>query len=190
MDEPDQPADEPDRSSSAAPARPAIALDLLDPKRLLEAHELRWLREHAELALREVARRSGRSGELRVRVVDDAEMAAAHERYSGVPGTTDVLTFDLAQDQDQDQGRALDADALVCADAAARQARARAHPRERELLLYVLHGALHAIGHDDTDDAGYARMHALEDEILESIGVGATFNVSPAGGSDSNGGPR
>jgi len=42
-------------------------------------------------------------------------------------------------------------------------------------LLYVVHGVLHCLGHDDHDEAGYASMHALEDRVLYAIGVGATF---------------
>jgi probable rRNA maturation factor len=114
------------------------------------------------------------TGEVRVRIIDDAEMSAAHLKYSNIPGTTDVLTFDLTDGASAD-GEPLDVDILVCIDEASRQAGARHHTVERELLLYILHGVLHCLGHDDHDDTAYARMHALEDEILEAIGVGRTF---------------
>lgn len=134
----------------------------------------RWVAERAGLALRPL----GCSGEVRVRVVADAEMAEAHERWSGVPGTTDVLTFDL-----REGGKGpLDVDLLVCADEAARQARARGIPAERELLLYVIHGVLHCLGYDDHDEPGAARMHAQEDRLLEAAGIGATYAVAPSHG--------
>ncbi len=113
-------------------------------------------------------------GELRVRVVGDAEMARAHEKHLGDPGTTDVMTFDLA-DGSAARGAPVDADLLVCVDEATRQANELGYPVERELLLYIVHGLLHCLGHDDHDEAAYRRMHDLEDEILEAIGVGATF---------------
>src|SRR6185369_8183115 len=97
-----------------------------------------------------------------VRVVGDEEMAAAHQRFSGVAGTTDVLTFDLTE-----AGGALDVDLLVCFDEASRQAASRGHGVERELLLYVVHGVLHCLGHDDHEEAAAARMHAEEDRVLE-----------------------
>jgi len=106
-------------------------------------------------------------------VVGDEEMAAAHARHSGVPGTTDVLTFDLREDPDGP----LDADVMVCADEAERQAAARGHAVEREVLLYAVHAVLHCLGEDDRDEASAARMHAREDEVLRAIGVGATFSV-------------
>lgn len=132
-----------------------------------------WLRRAAS----DAAAVLGVTGEIRVRVLDDQAMSAAHERWSGVAGTTDVLTFDLSE-----PGRTvgpLDADILVCFDEAERQARLRGHSPERELLLYIVHGILHCLGHDDHDEAAAARMHALEDRTLAAIGVGPTFTAGP-----------
>lgn len=119
-------------------------------------------------------RAAHRSGEVRVRIVQDAEMAEAHVRYSGIEGTTDVLTFDLSEGASA-RGGALDVDILVCADEARRQALEHGHGPVREMLLYVLHGVLHCLGHDDHSDDGFEKMHAEEDRILTAIGVGATF---------------
>lgn len=109
-------------------------------------------------------------GELSVRIVGDDEMARAHQSHKGVPGTTDVLTFDLS-----DNAETLDADVLVCFDEACRQAEARGHTVEQELLLYVVHGVLHCVGHDDHDEQRARAMHDTEDEILARIGVAATY---------------
>jgi probable rRNA maturation factor len=120
--------------------------------------------------------------------VDDAEMAVAHERYSGIPGTTDVLTFDLREPGESAAEPAqMDVDLYVCVDEARRQAAGRGHAVERELLLYIVHGVLHCLGEDDHDDATYARMHAREDEVLQAIGVGRVFDV-PARSAGSDGG--
>lgn len=129
-----------------------------------------WLVEN----VRRIGEHLDLEGELRVRVVGDAEMARAHEKHLGDPSTTDVMTFDLA-DGASARGAPVDADLLVCANEAARKASEHGYALERELLLYVVHGLLHCLGHDDHDEASYQRMHALEDELLEAIGVGATF---------------
>ena len=113
-------------------------------------------------------------GAVRVRLVGDAEMAAAHERYCGVSGTTDVITFDLAEGESA-RGAALDVDLIVCVDEARRQATARDHPIETELALYTLHGVLHALGYDDLDEESYERMHAREDEVFRRLGLGDAF---------------
>jgi probable rRNA maturation factor len=123
----------------------------------------------------------GTTGEVRIRLVGDLEMAAAHKKHLGDATTTDVLTFDLAEAGRADV-RALDVDLLLCVDEARRQGAQRGHTVERELLLYSLHGVLHCLGYDDHDEEGYRRMHEREDEVLAAIGVGATFDVSPSSG--------
>lgn len=122
----------------------------------------------------------GARGEVRVRVVKDPEMAAAHMEYLEIEGTTDVLTFDMSEPA-ADGTPLLDVDILACFDEAARQGAARGHGAERELLLYVIHGVLHCLGYDDHDDEQSAAMHAREDEILRALGVGATFAPGTGG---------
>lgn len=117
-------------------------------------------------------------GEVRIRLVRDAEMARAHETHTGVGGTTDVLTFDLrdpALIADDPLSTPLDTDLLLCVDEAARQAEARGIPILHELLLYTVHGMLHCLGYDDHDEADAGAMHAREDEILTAIGLGVVF---------------
>ncbi len=132
----------------------------------LEPTALAWLKGK----LSEVMQVIGSKGELSVRIVGDDEMAHAHQSHKGVLGTTDVLTFDLSE-----TGETLDADVLVCFDEASRQAEARGHTVEQELLLYIVHGILHCVGHDDHDEERARAMHDAEDEILACIGVEATY---------------
>lgn len=106
---------------------------------------------------------------IAVRIVDDAEMSAAHEKFSNVPGTTDVLTFVGERDP-------IDVDVLICRDEAERRAVDFKHGVEHELLLYALHGVLHAAGHDDHDAMSYEAMHAEEDRLLTLVGIGSLFD--------------
>lgn len=163
-----------------APSRDRLVLEMVDATARLSEADMGWIGQHISLACKEL-----RSvGSLRVRVVDDAEMAAAHVEFSGVEGTTDVLTFDLGcEPLDPDNSRpgvVLDTDILVCIDEAGRQAAARGHEVRRELLLYVVHGVLHCLGHDDHDPEAYRVMHAEEDRVLGKIGVGRTFGGTEA----------
>lgn len=165
------------RAICAADSRPAIArADWADPDALLAPADLARLHRDLAAALAHLSA----AGEVRIRLVNDAAMADAHQRYSGIAGTTDVLTFDLrdppAPDASApDAAAPLDVDLLICVDEARRQAAARGHPLTHELLLYALHGVLHCLGHDDHDDDAFARMHALEDQVLQAIGVGPVF---------------
>lgn len=173
MDDADSASAEPPDSRS--PSDEAV-VDLADGG-LLAPEASAWLRRHARLALAELAA----GGELRVRLLRDAAMTNAHQQHLGDPVTTDVLTFDLSEGESS-RTRSLDADVLVCVDEAQRQAARRGVPPERELLLYVLHAALHCLGYNDFDGASSAAMHAREDEVLEAIGVGATYALGEAGG--------
>jgi probable rRNA maturation factor len=150
--------------------------------------------------LAEAGKVLGAFGEVRVRLVLDAEMAQAHEEFAGVPGTTDVLTFDLTDpEEDPIDGptvalvsdqikvakiRRVDTDILVCVDEGKRQAAKRGHELFHELLLYSLHGVLHCLGHDDHDEAAFAAMHDLEDAVLTRLGVGVVFRRDEQGSHD------
>lgn len=147
---------------------PAIELEV-DP-RVTRPLDLGWLRDR----LREAAARVEEGARISVTLVDDGRMIELNRRHLGREGTTDVLAFDLAE-----AGEALEAEIVLCVDEAARRAEERGHAVERELLLYGVHGVLHCAGYDDREEEDFRRMHAEEDRILESIGVGATFSRTP-----------
>ena len=127
---------------------------------------------------------TGANGELRIRLVGDDEMSDAHERYMGISGTTDVLTFDLSDGDPEGEGGEVDTDVLICVDEAARQAAEHDHPVEQEILLYAIHALLHCTGYDDKTEADAEAMHRREDEILEAIGVGSTYRSAGASRGD------
>lgn len=171
-------------SESEVPRRPG-RVELIDATGRLPAADARWIADHAARALRVL----DADGEVRVRVVADAEMAAAHLEYAEVEGTTDVLTFDMSELNADGTRVELDVDVLACLDEAERQAARRGHPGRCELLLYVVHGVLHCLGFDDHGDDEYARMHREEDRVLEAIGVGSVFGGASGAGATGEG-PR
>ena len=136
-------------------------LEFLDEQRI-PASDAGWLRDRLDGLL---ALSAAHIRRCTVRLVDDAEMTRLHARHMNDPTTTDVLTF-----VDGDE-----ADVAVCVDEARRRAEELGHELRRELLLYGLHGLLHAAGFDDRTPEDFARMHAEEDRLLAQIGVGATF---------------
>mgnify|MGYP000135595826 CR=1 FL=1 len=95
-------------------------------------------------------------------LLDDRAVAALHRRFFGERGPTDVITF-------------RDGEICVSAETAAREARARGIPPLHELLLYVVHGALHLKGHDDATAAARARMRAAERRALRRLGLPDVF---------------
>ena len=150
-------------------------VDVEDATRRMDPAQVAWIADRARTA----AGVLGCGGEVRVRVVGDGAMSAAHERHLGDATTTDVMTFDMADGAATATG-VLDADVLVCLDEAERQGARRGHGAHLEVLLYVVHAMLHCLGHDDRDETTAGAMHAREDEVLRAIGVGTVYGVSPA----------
>lgn len=115
--------------------------------------------------------------ELSVALVGDKRMSLLHEQFLGIPGPTDVLTFELNHDA---RNRVTAGEVVICVPEARRQARRRPHSSVRkELLLYALHGMLHLTGYDDRTEDDYRQMHRKEDEILRRLGVGPVFDNQP-----------
>lgn len=110
--------------------------------------------------------------ELSVALVNDRHMSDLHLQFMNIPGPTDVLTFPLDLDQ---RGKVLSGEVVICVPEARRRAKIEGVALENELLLYGLHGLLHLCGYDDRTDREFRRMHAMEDRILENLGVGALF---------------
>jgi probable rRNA maturation factor len=142
-------------------APPSTFVELLHGERITN-EDARWI---VETVRRLQALAAPDLSRLTIRLVDDAEMSRLHARHMNDPTTTDVLTFVDGHE----------ADVAVCVDEATRRVAEMGHDLRRELLLYSLHGLLHAVGFDDRTPADFARMHAEEDRLLAAIGVGATF---------------
>jgi probable rRNA maturation factor len=172
-DAPSSDQDGPERSCTNHTGAEAsgVHIDAADPGHLLGGEVVDWLVEHAGAALGLI----GASGEIRIQLVDDVRMQAAHLEWMEDPTTTDVLTFDM---REVSEGP-LDTDLIVCVDEARRQAVAHGHELKEELLLYIVHGALHCLGYDDATQEEAQLMHAEEDRLLAAIGIGAVFGSAP-----------
>ena len=108
-----------------------------------------------------LAGRAGYEGELSVVIVSDAEMRGLNRRFLDRDRTTDVLAFPL----EEDEGEVVVSAERACAVAA----ELGVEPRS-ELLLYVVHGVLHLMGHDDQDPEDARRMHAAALKLLRAAG--------------------
>jgi probable rRNA maturation factor len=101
-----------------------------------------------------------------VALVDDATMARLHEQFLGRSGPTDVLSFPHGE-------------IVVSADTARREAESRSIPPLSELVLYVVHGALHLKGYDDKRPKDKVKMRAAERRFLNQLGHGDVFAARP-----------
>jgi probable rRNA maturation factor len=103
-----------------------------------------------------------------VALVDDRTIARLHARYLGDPAPTDVLSFPHGE-------------IVVSADTARREARARGIDPVHELVLYVVHGALHLAGYRDGKAKDRARMRRAERRALAALGLGDVFGAPERG---------
>lgn len=123
-------------------------------------------------------REGGRDGvELSVVLVDDPTLTELHRVCLGDPRPTDVMSFDLG---DEDAGPV--GEVIVSVDRARAVAKERGVPFARELALYLAHGTLHLCGHDDGDEGARAAMRVAERRVLDSLGFApddAPHDVDP-----------
>ena len=106
-----------------------------------------------------------------IAIVDDEEMLRVNKEFLNSDEQTDVISFDLS-----DENETLKVFELVVnADQAIRQAKSRGHLPEAELALYVTHGLLHNFGFDDIDEEDAKKMHTMEDKILQEAGYGIVY---------------
>ena len=114
----------------------------------------RWLRHSLK-----------QDAEITVRIVDADEAQALNRDYRQKDYATNVLTFDYAQSP------LVMADLVLCAPVVAAEADALRRPLQDHYAHLLVHGALHALGHEhETSDADADAMEALETAILAGLG--------------------
>jgi probable rRNA maturation factor len=111
--------------------------------------------------------------EMTVRVVGAAEGQALNREYRARDYATNVLTFDYAREP------VVCADLVLCAPVVAAEAAAQRIALADHYAHLLVHGALHAQGHDHEEDAQAQVMEALETQILAGLGVRDPYAVLP-----------
>jgi probable rRNA maturation factor len=139
-------------------AQPALQLSLqfADPRHRAELprHSVaRWVR--AALA---------RPGQITVRIVDAEEGLALNQAYRQQDHATNVLTFDYEHEP------VVVADLVLCAPVVAAEAKSLGVTLQAHYAHLLVHGTLHAQGHDHIEDADAAVMQTLETRILHGLG--------------------
>lgn len=111
--------------------------------------------------LRFAAAREGVSGAVSVWICRDDEIADLHERFQGIPGPTDVMSFPVDPPYL--------GDIAVSAETAREQACEVGHSVGREVAFLALHGFLHLVGYDDRSEPERSRMLARQEELLHAF---------------------
>jgi probable rRNA maturation factor len=104
--------------------------------------------------------------EISVAIVDDPTIHGLNRQYLGHDCATDVLSFALEREEDL-----LEGEVIVSAETAQSQAPGFGWAASQELLLYVIHGALHLVGYDDGSPEERVEMRARERDCLMRLGI-------------------
>lgn len=139
-------------------ARPTLSLSLqfADPRHraLLPRHKVaRWIRAALDAP-----------GEITVRIVDAEEGQALNREFRGKDYATNVLTFDYSH------APVVAADLILCAPVVEREAQAEGRTLEAHYAHLLVHGTLHAQGHDHEHDEEAEAMEARESEVMLALG--------------------
>ena len=117
--------------------------------------------------------------DLALCIVRAPEMARINQTFLQHEGSTDVITFDYAENPTS-QGRTLHGEIFICIDDAIAQARQFRTSWQAELARYVIHGVLHLRGLDDIRAADRRKMKREENRLLKE--VARRFPLSKLGG--------
>lgn len=102
--------------------------------------------------------------DITVRVVGADEARELNRDFRGQDHATNVLTFDYSH------APQVHADLVLCADVVEAEARAQSRTLEAHYAHLLIHGALHAQGHDHQHDDEAVRMEARESALMRSLG--------------------
>jgi len=123
--------------------------------------------ERLVAAVRGVLQGEGlKRAEISIAVVDDTTIHQLNVQYLNHDYPTDVLSFVLQREEDY-----VDGELIVSADTAAAESIRYGWKAADELLLYVIHGALHLTGYQDGSEEEVAVMRSREDHYLAQHGL-------------------
>ena len=125
-------------------------------------------------AMNDAARLAGlpveKDWEFRIWFLDDEAMAQAHVDIMDVEGTTDVITMAYLEEPEALFPGDMGLELLICVPFAEREGAERADSSfADELMLYIVHGCLHAAGEDDLTDGARVSMRRREAEVMSQM---------------------
>ncbi len=119
--------------------------------------------------------------EISLVLADDAMVQDLNRRYRGQDKPTNVLSFAALDDQPlPPDGPILLGDVVLAYETTVGEAAADGKPLTHHLSHLVVHGVLHLLGHDHTDDAEAEEMEAVERTILAALGIPDPYALDPA----------
>ncbi|MDO9313640.1 MAG: rRNA maturation RNase YbeY [Burkholderiaceae bacterium] len=142
--------------------RPALSLSLQFARDdLSRAHRSRLPRHRVARWVRAAL---DAPADITVRIVGSEEARALNRDFRSKDYATNVLTFDYSH------APLVHADLVLCSDVVEAEAHAQSLPLEAHYAHLLVHGTLHAQGHDHERDDDAERMESRESEVMRALG--------------------
>ncbi len=111
----------------------------------------------------------GENQTISVTFVGPRSIAQINGDYVGHQGVTDVISFCYIEDGDLDEDDTA-VDLVICVDVAILEGAEREDSSyAEELILYIVHGLLHASGEDDLEEEPRKQMRIRENEVMTEL---------------------
>lgn len=105
--------------------------------------------------------------EVTISFVSPRRICQLHDLYFQDPSLTDCISFPI--DDEQQQGYRVLGEVFVCPQTAVQYASRHHKDPYLETTLYVVHGLLHLLGHDDMDQRKRRKMKTAEKRHLRHL---------------------
>lgn len=113
------------------------------------------------------------NAEVSVYIVDEAESQALNLQYRGKNNPTNVLSFPA--DIHEAVGIPLLGDLVICAPVVEREAAGQGKSIDAHWAHMLIHGTLHLLGYDHTEDEEADVMEALETYLVTQMNFPAPY---------------
>ncbi|WP_309601670.1 rRNA maturation RNase YbeY [Sphingomonas sp.] len=123
-----------------------------------------------------------RNVEISVRLAGDDEVRLLNAQWRGKDKPTNVLSFPMAEGQElaaaSAEGPELMLGDIILAHGVCEREAAEKHvPIERHAAHLMVHGTLHLLGYDHSDDSQAADMEAREVRALARLGIANPYTL-------------
>lgn len=119
---------------------------------------------------------------LSIQSVSSEEIKQINKEYRGVDKSTDVLSFPIFEREEiinianekiiNKKIKEIEiGDIIICIDVVKKQAIEFETGIKREMLYMITHGVCHLLGFDHIDENDKIKMRALEEKVLNEVGV-------------------
>ncbi len=111
------------------------------------------------------------NGSISVSFVGPRVITQINQDFLNHEGITDVISFNYNEEKDEvfDEND-VEVEIIICVDFALNEGTEREDSSyEYELILYIVHGMLHAVGEDDLDLESRKIMRRREKEVMSEL---------------------